>query len=151
MEDNGIHVIEEGFRNGYVVTTLTMKLICIIILIYFSQYEIRSAMRDIKVYLKEIWNLIDFAVIVLQIVCTILFISGLDFNALRIIYCILAIMIFVKICFFLRIYDGFSFLVSMIQGVFLDLKYFIAFYMFVLLLFTMLFSILDIKLSDSYE
>lgn len=60
-------------------------------------------------------------------------------------------MIFVKVCFFLRIYDGFSFLVSMMQGVFLDLKYFIAFYMFVLILFTMLFSILNVKLGAAYE
>lgn len=60
-------------------------------------------------------------------------------------------MIFIKVCFFLRIYDGFSFLVSMMQGVFYDLKYFIAFYMFVLILFTMLFSILNVKLGSAYE
>ena len=60
-------------------------------------------------------------------------------------------MTFVKICFFLRIYDGFSFLVSMMRGVFLDLKYFIAFYVLVLMLFTMLFSILTLGLSETYN
>lgn len=81
----------------------------------------------------------------------ILFISGVDFDVVRIIYVILAAVVFAKVCFFLRIYDGFSFLVAMIQGVFMDLKYFIAFYVFVLILFSFMFSILDIKLGDSYE
>lgn len=57
---------------------------------------------------------------------------------------------FNKICFFLRIYEGFSFLVSMLHGVFLDLKYFMAFYTMVLLVFTFLFSVLSLQLGEAY-
>ena len=38
----------------------------------------------------------------------------------------------------------------MMQGVFFDLKYFIAFNIFVLLLFSVLFSVLAVNLSDTY-
>ncbi len=65
-------------------------------------------------------------------------------------YCLLIALVFNKICFFLRIYEGFSFLVSMLQGVFFDLKYFLAFYTMVLLLFTFLFSVLSLELDGAY-
>lgn len=35
---------------------------------------------------------------------------------------------FLKINFFLRIFDGFSFIVTMMSGVFNDIKYFLAFW-----------------------
>ena len=49
---------------------------------------------------------------------------------------------FLKVCFFLRIYDGFSFLVSMMNGVFSDLKFFLSFYMIFLAHFSMQFLII---------
>jgi Ion transport protein len=150
MENSEIYIHEAGLSNPYVTCTLVAKLICLVILSYFAKYEIKSALADFGDYISEYWNFIDFMVIVMQLVSTVCFVSGVDFDVMRMIYCLMAIMVFIKVCFFLRIYDGFSFLVSMMQGVFLDLKYFIAFYMFVLILFTMLFSILDIKLGDAY-
>ena len=59
-------------------------------------------------------------------------------------------MAFIKCCFFMRIYDGFSFLVQMMLGVFSDLKFFLAFYLLVLLLFAELFWILSFKLGEEY-
>ena len=57
---------------------------------------------------------------------------------------------FVKVNFYLRIFEGFSFLVSMMQGVFLDLRYFMVFFIITVIEFGMLFSIL-IKNSDAYN
>ena len=81
---------------------------------------------------------------------TIIFTAKLHVDYSKIMYCIIIIQAFIKICFYLRIYDGFSFLVSMMKGVFLDLKYFLAFYVLVLGLFALLFSILSLRLSDTY-
>jgi hypothetical protein len=59
------------------------------------------------------------------------------------------ILIFIKICFFLRISDGFSFLVSMLIGVFGDLKFFFMFYLMILIMFSLIFYNLGLKLDDN--
>lgn len=64
MDSNNIHILD-GFDNGYVVTDLIIKLICIGILSYFAKYEIKSAMTDFRDYISEYWNFIDFSVILL--------------------------------------------------------------------------------------
>ena len=58
-------------------------------------------------------------------------------------YSIILVLLFIKLCFYLRIFDGFSFLVSMFAGVFMDLRYFLAFYSFVLILFGLIFTLLS--------
>jgi len=49
---------------------------------------------------------------------------------------------FMKMNYFLRIFEGFSFLVSMLQGVFFDLKIFLAFFAIVVLTFSLILSVL---------
>jgi hypothetical protein len=62
---------------------------------------------------------------------------------------LMLILIFIKLCFYLRISDGFSFLVSMLIGVFNDLKYFFLFYLMILILFTLIFYNLGLKLDEN--
>lgn len=49
---------------------------------------------------------------------------------------------FIKMCFFLRIYEGFGFLVSLMSGVFSDIKYFFALWLLFLSWFAIIFAIL---------
>ena len=55
-----------------------------------------------------------------------------------------------KLNFFLRIFEGFSFLVSMLRGVFLDLKFFLSFFAFVVVTFSLILSVLIPDASSSY-
>ena len=57
---------------------------------------------------------------------------------------------FIKLNFFLRIFEGFSFLVSMLRGVFLDLKFFLSFFAFVVITFSLILSVLIPDASSSY-
>ena len=115
-----------------------------------AYYEIKSAKKHFRAYISDLWNLIDILMIILYVAVSIMFFFTLKNEIVRIIFCFLIILAFVKICFFLRIYDGMSFLVSMVQGVFLDLKYFLLFYFLVLILFNLLFQVLNTKLGDEY-
>ena len=56
--------------------------------------------------------------------------------------CVIIIFSFVKVNFFLRAFDGFSFLVSMMIGVFKELRHFMAFFAFAIFEFGILFSLL---------
>lgn len=62
----------------------------------------------------------------------------------------IVLLCFLKLLFFLRIFEGFSFLVSMLKGVFLDLKFFLSFFGFVVITFSLILSILIPEASDSY-
>lgn len=64
---------------------------------------------------------------------------------------ILVILSFIKMNYFLRIFDGFSFLVSMLKGVFNDLRYFLAYFLFVMVTFSLIFIVLIPNASESYE
>jgi hypothetical protein len=118
-----------------------MKVICTILLLYFLNYEVKSA-RIQEGYFNELWNLIDMMLIALYIPTAILEHMNICFIPVTILQALVVSLSFLKINFFLRIYDDFSFLVSMMAGVFADIKTFFAFWIIFLSWFTILFTIL---------
>ena len=55
-----------------------------------------------------------------------------------------------KVNYFLRIFEGFSFLVSMLTGVFFDLKFFLGFFAIVVATFSLILSVLLPEAAASY-
>ena len=55
------------------VYSITIKSICFSLLAYFGLYELRSALKQGKNYLTEIWNFIDFFLILLYIIISGIF------------------------------------------------------------------------------
>lgn len=101
----------------------------------------KSAMRQ-EGYFREVWNLIDMVLIGVYIPTTVFDWLNMYQVATTICQVIIISLAFLKICFFIRIYDGFSFLVSMMAGVFADIKYFFAFWIMFLAWFCIIFTIL---------
>ena len=64
---------------------------------------------------------------------------------------LLILLITVKIFYYLKISDGFSFLVSMLFSVFIDLKFFLMVYLIVLFTFGSLFLALDTGIGTADE
>lgn len=56
--------------------------------------------------------------------------------------------VFVKLCSTLRVFEGFSFQMSMLRAVFVDIRYFISLYSFVLGVYGYVFSLLKIPVDD---
>ncbi|CDW83104.1 wd-40 repeat protein [Stylonychia lemnae] len=131
--------INEDTRN--LATMIVNKCICTIVLLYFFYYEVRQARKQVG-YFKELWNLSDFSLIASYFILNIIEFTSDDRNALVIMQIIVVLFSFLKINFFLRIYDGFSFLVSMMGGVFKDIYYFILFFVIFILQFGLIFIIL---------
>eukprot|EP00347_Sterkiella_histriomuscorum_P003632 403363541 len=127
------------------------KAISLIVLIYFFIYEIKQALKQ-EGYLKEIWNFFDYTLIVSYLLEIIIEAANPYHDSLAIIKVLVVCLTFLKISFFLRIYDGFSFLVSMMAAVFVDLKYFIGFFIIFILQFGIIFAILfDATSIDEYS
>eukprot|EP00347_Sterkiella_histriomuscorum_P004167 403361497 len=128
-----------------------LKGVSLIVLIYFFVYEIKQAIKQ-ENYLYEIWNIFDISLILSY--CLLIgleeFYPYEDF--IIIIKLGIVFLTFLKINFFLRIYDGFSFLVSMMAAVFVDLKYFIGFFLIFIIEFGLIFAILFDAISiDEYS
>ncbi len=123
------------------VVSLGMKLLCTLVLFYFLNYEIKSARKQ-QGYFNDFWNLIDMMLIALYIPTAYMEHTNICFISVTILQAIIISLSFLKINFFLRIYDNFSFLVSMMAGVFADIKTFFAFWIIFLSWFTILFTIL---------
>ena len=135
-----------------VIISWCLKSICIVPLLYFSYYEINSAIKQtIREYIRDGWNFIDFSLISTYIAACCLYALGTFSNLNLLLNCAVVILAFIKATFFLRIFEGFSFLVPMMIGVFSDLKYFMMFFIFVIALFGILFSILLQETSDTYN
>jgi Ion transport protein len=65
--------------------------------------------------------------------------------------CLIVLLMFVKLLFFLRIFETFSFLVSMLRDVFINLSPFMAFFMMAVVIFSCLIQILLPETKANYE
>ena len=71
-------------------------------------------------------------------------------NEWRLVNIMLILLTFVKINQSLKIFDSFSFLVQMVQGVFYDLRLFLAYYIMMITTFAVIFMVIfDDPKSDS--
>eukprot|EP00347_Sterkiella_histriomuscorum_P005218 403357440 len=133
------------------IVQYSLKSVSLLVLIYFLVYEIKQAVRQ-ENYLKEIWNFFDYTLIVTYVLLTSLEASYPYEDYIIILKLAIVFLTFLKINFFLRIYDGFSFLVSMMAAVFVDLKYFIGFFLIFILQFGLVFAILFDAISiEEYQ
>ena len=98
-----------------------------------------------KSYFIDAWNFLDIALFftftIELLVNYLVVIPGFE-SIKKLLQTIIILLAFMKLNFFLRIFEGFSFLVSMLKGVFLDLKYFLGFFAFVVLTFSLILSVL---------
>ncbi|CDW84476.1 wd-40 repeat protein [Stylonychia lemnae] len=121
---------------------ISTKAICSIVLLYFLKYEINQIKVQGKEYFSDGWNYFDFMLIIAYTTYCILDFT-IDIEDFLIFIRILVIVLsFMKLFFFLRIYDGFSFLVQMMAGVFKDLSYFLMFFIIIIFQFGMIFLVL---------
>eukprot|EP00347_Sterkiella_histriomuscorum_P008450 403345053 len=133
------------------IVQYSLKAVSFLILIYFFVYEIKQAIKQ-ENYMKEIWNFFDYSLIIAYTLLTGFEASYPYEDFIIILKLVIVFLTFLKINFFLRIYDGFSFLVSMMAAVFVDLKYFIGFFLIFILEFGLVFAILFDAISiEEYQ
>ena len=131
-----------------------MKAICISILVFFGIHEFKQArqMSNLKEYFSGMWNWTDILLILAYFTLAVLDHLADFYIATTILQVFVVSLAFIKICFFLRIYEGFGFLVSLMSGVFKDIKYFFALWVLFIFWFGVIFTILYKKeWSDTYD
>ncbi|CDW79849.1 wd-40 repeat protein [Stylonychia lemnae] len=121
---------------------ISSKIICSLVLLFFLIYELKQISVQKGSYFSDGWNYFDFSHIIAYTTFCILDFTNEDKINLILIKILVIVLTFMKLFFFLRIYDGFSFLVSMMAGVFKDLKYFLIFFIIFILQFGMIFLVL---------
>ena len=106
-------------------------------------------------YFKSMWNLFDCLLIVTYstyIPFTLMF--ERTHYVIKSLQCLIVMLTFIKMMFYLRIYDEFSFLVHMMSSVFKDLKSFMLFFALFISTFAVFLSIVirpDALASDYHQ
>eukprot|EP00347_Sterkiella_histriomuscorum_P006293 403353324 len=143
-------VIEKDQR--YLGQTIILKSVCWIYIAYTFYYQLKSfILQGYSAYFQDLFNINDLLLIATFNLTALLDLIDYTPEALAILYSILLIECFVSLNSYLRLFQGFSFLVSMIQAVFYDLRFFISFYTIVLVLYGMMFTLLQIQTQDDSD
>ncbi len=147
IDDNSI-VTSDG-RSPIIY--ITFEALCGVILLYFGIHEIRQ-MKSIKEHFSEIWNWTDLLLILAYFVMVFFDHDENAYILTTVLQVLVVSLAFIKICFFLRIYEGFGFLVSLMSGVFNDIQYFFALWILFIFWFGIVFAILFRgALSETYS
>ena len=124
-----------------------MWIVCLIVITFLIFYEVlqfKWGSKRIKNYFATFWNLNDIMLIItycVYLALTIIknFVGQYDvFAATSTLQFCVVILVFIKICSLLRIFESYCFLVKMLLGVLYDLKHFLFFFLFVITAFTMM-------------
>eukprot|EP00347_Sterkiella_histriomuscorum_P003541 403363900 len=132
-----------------IIQQLVLKLTCIGYLLHQEYYELLMISRIGFVnYFNDLWNVIDQALTLLYFLIVIIDTQEITYDGIVIMHSCTLIIIFIKLCEVLRVFQGFSYQVSMLKAVFMDLRFFIMLYAFVVIVYGLIFTLLKIKTSD---
>jgi hypothetical protein len=99
--------------------------------------------QGLKQYIMNFWNINDTMLALLYIsYIPISFTKPPDDYGLKVVQCMLLGLACVKLNYFMRIFDRFSYLVQMVVRVFLDLQHFIFFYVVIIAMFSIQVSLI---------
>ncbi|CDW85302.1 wd-40 repeat protein [Stylonychia lemnae] len=142
--------LDGDLRNIWV--RILIKFICFGVIVYFLIYEYRQFKIQKFSYFMDLWNYFDLSYIISYVILTIVEFSSTSEQAVIILHIIAILLSSMKLFQFLRIFQGFSFLVSMLQGVFMDLRFFLGFFLIFIFQFGLVFTILfRAKFVDGYK
>eukprot|EP00347_Sterkiella_histriomuscorum_P018607 403344872 len=139
--------VEQDSRS--IIQQLVLKLTCVGYLLLQEYYELLMISKIGFVnYFNDLWNVVDQALTLLYFVIVIIDTQEIAYNGIVIMHSCMLILIFIKLCEVLRVFQGFSYQVSMLKAVFMDLRFFIMLYAFVVIVYGLIFTLLKIKTSD---
>ncbi|CDW72372.1 wd-40 repeat protein [Stylonychia lemnae] len=141
-EENQLIVNASEVSEPNIWIKISAKVVCSAVLIYFLLHEVEQLTIQKANYFRDVWNYFDFTHIIAFVTFCVIDFTNEDSDSLILIKILVIVLSFMKLFYFLRIYDGFSFLVQMMGGVFKDLKYFISFFLIFILQFGMIFLVL---------
>jgi hypothetical protein len=113
------------------ITKLCLRIGCGICIFKLFLHELKQIRKSIKQYFSEFWNICDICFTLgYGIYVGLIYILDpvSDRAIIATLQCIIILLSFIKLNFFLRIFDSFSFLIQMLASVFLGLKNFLIFF-----------------------
>eukprot|EP00347_Sterkiella_histriomuscorum_P018211 403346367 len=132
-----------------IIQQLVLKLTCVGYLLLQEYYELLMISKIGFVnYFNDFWNVVDQALALLYFAIVIIDTQEIAYNGIIIMHSCMLILIFIKLCEVLRVFQGFSYQVSMLKAVFMDLRFFIMLYAFVVIVYGLIFTLLKIKTSE---
>lgn len=121
-------------------------------LIYPIFYDGRQMIKSGWRYLDDKWNFIDIFHISMGLVNLLCQKYFNPFNlTCKVVIIIVIITCLIKQFFFMRVVESFTYIVTMILSVIIDLQVFLTFYFILMISFSMVFNVIAINKSPEYE
>lgn len=135
------------------IAHIIIRSLCGLMIIDHVRYELRQlcTIGEVKSHYltKDFWNVFDVLITLLYTsYLPISFIYDNDDYITKILQCCILLLFSIKFNFYLRIFDKFGFLVQMIVTVFLDLRYFLAYFLIIVVFFALQVSIIMRDIED---
>jgi Ion transport protein len=148
---NQAHYTMEGEPSSYLGVTIATRSACSLYILDHMLSECKQLYNQgVKQYVTaSIWNVCDNILAALYIAYVpVSFTRDLSDYSLKVLQCLLLLLACIKLNYFLRIFDRFSYLVQMIIRVFFDLQHFIVFYVIIIAMFSIQVSLIMSDQSD---
>lgn len=117
------------------------RLVCSMAIAYFFYFETKELLKEGFSYFKSKWNIFDIC-LNLTYGFYVLFSFFLEEVTIKYVQCLIILLTLLKVMFYLRIFDGISFLVQMVALVFYDLRYFLLLYAIFIYAFSVFLAVL---------
>ena len=122
--------------------TFGVSLAILIFQAFFVYVEMHQLYFHRLLYFKSFWNILDIISIFLNVTVVILDLSGADEDDVNAVACIAVLVLWFRLFYLLRVFSETAYLISMIQAIILEMKYFVLALVIAILAFANTFYIL---------
>lgn len=121
---------------------VTIGIIILVFQIFFIYVELHQLHFHGFFYFKSFWNMLDIVSIILNITVVIMDLSDVRKDEVNAVACIAVLVLWFRLFYLLRVFSETAYLISMIQAIILEMKYFVLALLIAILAFANTFYIL---------
>jgi hypothetical protein len=143
---------EDGLFGGS-GSSILMKILIIVLSVYFIGIEIMQMMSSGWSYLHDKWNLLNFASYSFNLAILLVYISGTDYDTLNLAYAssFACFIMWGQVFYWMRLFEKTSFYVKMIIETMYDIRYFLIMLLVCVATFANAILILDLAQNRAAE
>jgi hypothetical protein len=133
---------EEDDNGDWHTAALVIGICVLVFQVFFIYVEIRQIFFHKLEYLKSFWNMLDIASVILNIAVVVLHLTDVREDDLNAVSSIAVLVLWFRLFYLLRVFSETAYLISMIQAIILEMKYFVLALLIAILAFANTFYIL---------
>ena len=129
-------------------TAFTIGIIVLVFQLFFVWVEVNQLRFHGRTYFTSFWNWLDLLSIMINALVVIMDLTEFKDNEVNVVACISVLVLWFRLFYLLRVFADTAYLISMIQAIILEMKYFVLALVIAILAFSNTFYILGRNADD---